>query len=85
MSARAYRASGADIMRATRIPSGTVYPILFRFEEARLLDGDWENIDPSKEGRPRRYVYRLTGQGERVARAALNEVTQSLGAKLKWT
>jgi len=54
-----YRASGADLIKVTKLPSGTVYPILFRFAEAGWLSSEWEDVDPSEEGRPRRRYYRL--------------------------
>jgi DNA-binding PadR family transcriptional regulator len=63
--------SGADLIRATNLASGTLYPILLRFEEAGLLESEWETGDPRELGRPRRRLYRVTPTGQLVAREAL--------------
>jgi DNA-binding PadR family transcriptional regulator len=48
---------------------GTLYKALGRLEEFGLLASRWE--DPAAaEGRPRRRLYELSGQGARVAEAA---------------
>lgn len=62
---------GLELMRATGQPSGTLYPILTRLQEAGWLRADWEQIDPSVTGRPARRYYRLTPQGAVAARAEL--------------
>jgi PadR family transcriptional regulator, regulatory protein PadR len=60
---------GYDLMRAARLPSGTLYPLLARLEHQRLVASQWEV--PDQEGqRPRKY-YRLTGEGIRTARLEL--------------
>jgi DNA-binding PadR family transcriptional regulator len=46
---------------------GTLYKALGRLEERGLLTSVWE--DAAAEGRPRRRLYELTGEGARVARA----------------
>lgn len=76
-------ASGAEIGRAAKLASGTLYPILLRLEEAGWLQSRWEVEDPHRLGRPRRRYYRLTGLGARNARSAFNEVMGTLGA-LAW-
>ena len=38
------------------------------------LASRWEDIDPTQEGRPRRRLYRLTGEGEIAARRILDDV-----------
>ena len=49
---------------------GTLYKALGRLEEFGLLSSRWE--DPAAaEGRPRRRLYELTGEGARVAEQAL--------------
>jgi DNA-binding PadR family transcriptional regulator len=49
---------------------GTLYKALSRLEQFGLLTSGWE--DPAAaEGRPRRRLYELTGQGARVAERAL--------------
>ncbi|MFC7479660.1 PadR family transcriptional regulator [Luedemannella flava] len=43
---------GLDLMAATGLPSGTLYPILTRLHAAGWLRTEWEDIDPSAAGRP---------------------------------
>jgi PadR family transcriptional regulator, regulatory protein PadR len=45
---------------------GTLYKALGRLEEFGLLTSRWEDA-AAAEGRPRRRLYELTGQGARVA------------------
>lgn len=60
---------GYDLSRQTGLASGTLYPILMRLSEQRLLDTDWE---PSEEpGRPPRHTYRLTADGVALAEQRL--------------
>jgi PadR family transcriptional regulator, regulatory protein PadR len=47
---------------------GTLYKALGRLEEFGLLASRWEDV--AAEGRPRRRLYELTGQGARVAEQA---------------
>lgn len=70
---------GLEMMRATGQPSGTLYPILTRLQEAGWLRADWEDIDPSVQGRPARRYYRLTPDGTQAARSEL----AALYAKLR--
>jgi DNA-binding PadR family transcriptional regulator len=51
---------------------GTLYKALSRLEEFRLLTSRWEDA-AAVEGRPRRRLYELTGEGARVAANALAE------------
>lgn len=62
---------GLGIGTATGLPSGTVHPILARLEGVGWVESDWEDIDPTVAGRPRRRYYRLTGDGLMAARHAL--------------
>ena len=67
---------GLELMRLLGQPSGTLYPILAKFEHAGWITGSKEDIDPRAEGRPARRIYRLTGAGARAAHhqlAALSE------------
>jgi len=66
--------AGADLMSAARVSSGTLYPILLRFERAGLLESRWEKERPEKLGRPRRRFYRMTAAGVRVAAEALGDL-----------
>ena len=59
--------SGADVHLRCGIASGTLYPILLRLESAGWFVSQWESIDPSSAGRPRRRLYRLTTTGLRRA------------------
>jgi PadR family transcriptional regulator PadR len=61
---------GFELARASALPSGPIYPILRRLENAGLLSSRWEVVAESEEARPRRRYYRLTGEGRRVARTA---------------
>jgi DNA-binding PadR family transcriptional regulator len=62
---------GFDVMDATGLPDGTVYPILRRLERRGVLEGDWEDeaIAAAEQRPPRRY-YRLTDVGE----ASIDEI-----------
>jgi PadR family transcriptional regulator, regulatory protein PadR len=56
---------GFDIMDATGLPDGTVYPILRRLERRGVLSGAWEDEESAKaEQRPQRRYYELTRVGE---------------------
>jgi DNA-binding PadR family transcriptional regulator len=63
------RLYGFELMQAASVLSGTLYPMLDRFEEAEWIVGEWE--EPAPEGRPRRRYYRLTGEGSAQANLAL--------------
>ena len=55
---------GFDIMDATGLPSGTVYPALRRLQDARLVSSTWESEQQARgERRPRRRLYELTPAG----------------------
>jgi PadR family transcriptional regulator PadR len=56
---------GYDISRNTGLKSGTLYPILMRLAERKLLDTSWETAEI---GKPPRHLYRLTPDGLRFAR-----------------
>src|ERR1700688_5313216 len=59
--------AGAEVHQRCGIASGTLYPILIRLESAGWFVSQWESIDPSSLGRPRRPLYRLTSTGLRRA------------------
>lgn len=65
---------GLDLMRATGLASGSLYPILHRLQAAGWLDTRWEDVDPAEQGRPARRFYRLTPDGVRQARSALAQL-----------
>ena len=55
---------GFDILDATGLPSGTVYPILRRLERERLVSAAWEEATIAhQEQRPPRRYYELTAAG----------------------
>jgi DNA-binding PadR family transcriptional regulator len=63
---------GFDVMDATGLPDGTVYPILRRLERRGMLTGQWESEAKAfAEQRPARRYYRLTPAGERAADEAV--------------
>ncbi len=76
--------SGADVAREVGIGSGTLYPLLQRLENAGWLKSEWEKLDPSEAGRPRRRYYKLTGRGQTLAARALAEVQTSAVGVLAW-
>ncbi len=53
-----------DVMDATDLPSGTVYPILGRMSKAGLVRSHWEDSSVAhEEKRPPRRYYLLTEAG----------------------
>ncbi|WP_146179840.1 PadR family transcriptional regulator [Micromonospora sp. RP3T] len=62
---------GLALIKATGLPSGTLYPILLRLERAGWVRSTWEDIDPARAHRPARRYYRFTGDGATRARAGL--------------
>ena len=77
--------SGAEIIKETKLFSGTLYPILLRLEREEWLSSRWEEIDPAKEGRPRRRYYKLTALGQRSALDAFSELALVSDGQLAWT
>jgi DNA-binding PadR family transcriptional regulator len=64
---------GFDIMDATGLPSGTVYPILRRLDREGLLRSAWERqATAERQGRPARRYYEIT----RAGRALLAECAE---------
>ena len=55
---------GFDIMDATGLPSGTVYPALRRMEASALIRSHWEDhVVAQREQRPARKYYELSKAG----------------------
>lgn len=71
---------GLQVCAAAGLPSGTIHPILARFERIGWLESSWEDASPQEEGRPRRRYYRLTKDGAERARIALAQATTSIGS-----
>ena len=62
---------GYDLMKAARLPSGTLYPMLARLEQQGLVRSEWEEQRRDASGRPPRKYYRLTAEGARIGRLEL--------------
>jgi PadR family transcriptional regulator len=74
---------GYDISRSTGLKSGTLYPILMRLADRKLLETRWET---GEAGRPPRHMYRFTSEGLRFARVnaqALPNGTQRVALSLE--
>jgi PadR family transcriptional regulator PadR len=71
---------GLQVCAAAGLPSGTIHPILARFERIGWLESWWEDVSPREEGRPRRRYYRLTADGAERARIALAQATSAISA-----
>jgi len=69
---------GFDLMRGTRLPSGTLYPILARLERMGWVVSQNEDVDPVVEGRPARRFYRLTEHGLRQGAHELMALSDAL-------
>jgi PadR family transcriptional regulator PadR len=67
---------GFDIIDATGLPSGTVYPALSRHERDGYVRSSWEDAAKAhRDGRPPRRYYRVTAEGRR----ALDAMRADLG------
>jgi DNA-binding PadR family transcriptional regulator len=62
---------GFEIMKATGLKSGTIYPLLARLERMEWVQSGW--ADEQDKSGPRRRYYRLTTEGAASARVALAE------------
>jgi PadR family transcriptional regulator len=74
---------GFDVLDATGLPSGTVYPILRRLDREGCLRSRWEAAAIARrEGRPPRRYYELTALGaQRLAegRRRFERAARALG------
>ncbi len=68
---------GYDLMKAARLPSGTLYPMLARLQDQGLVTSQWEAPRDDAGGRPPRKYYQLTADGARVARLELAQASAS--------
>lgn len=66
---------GYDLMKATDLSSGTLYPLLARLTEDGWLEARWEQSE--LPGKPPRQMYRLTATGRTQARQALERAQAS--------
>ena len=73
---------GFDIMDATELPSGTVYPALGRLERDGYVRSKWESQTVAqREKRPPRRYYEVTAAGSR-ALAESAEHYRTIGTRL---
>ena len=76
---------GFDIMDATGLPSGTVYPALGRLERDGFVRSKWEaHAVAQREKRPPRRYYEVTASGSR-ALAESAEHYRTIGAQFGLT
>lgn len=74
---------GFDIMDATGLPSGTVYPILRRLDGDGVVRSRWERDGVARrEQRPPRRCYTLTPGGAVFAREAIARLKPARTARL---
>ena len=59
---------GYEMARLLGIPTNALYGALARLEATELVKSRWERAEPSKMGRPRRRLYRITTKGASVLR-----------------
>jgi len=62
---------GYELGQEVGLKAGSLYPILIRLTERRLLEARWEEEPPA--GRPRRHMYRLTSGGLALSEAVAAE------------
>jgi PadR family transcriptional regulator, regulatory protein PadR len=63
---------GLEIVKASGLEPGTIYPILQRLRGAGWVKDRWEDPEPARtDGRPPRRYYRLTVEGRARAIHAL--------------
>lgn len=63
---------GFDIMDASGLPGGTVYPALRRLERAGFVTSSWEEETIARDAkRPRRRYYEITPTGQESLQGAL--------------
>ena len=76
---------GFDIMDATELPSGTVYPVLGRLERDGYVRSKWEAQSVAqREKRPPRRYYEITASGSRALATSV-EHYRTLGGRLGLT
>ena len=69
---------------ALRLREGSIYPALYRLEQAKLIAGTWEENEGGRRG-PGRRVYRITVKGRRrleEGRAEWREFVSVIGGIL---
>jgi DNA-binding PadR family transcriptional regulator len=77
---------GFDVIDATGLASGTVYPLLRRLEREALVSASWEDAATAQaEQRPPRRYYDLTAAGHAVLEQALARyrVPRAIAARVR--
>ncbi|MEU6071825.1 helix-turn-helix transcriptional regulator [Streptomyces sp. NPDC047082] len=75
---------GLELSKRTRLPNGTLFPILERLRQAGWVERYWEQDEFAEaEGRPRRRFYRISSKGAVVGPQALAEATASASLKTR--
>jgi PadR family transcriptional regulator, regulatory protein PadR len=72
---------GLEIAAVCGLPATTVYGILARLEDARIVEAAFEQEDPRDLKRAARRLYRLTPLGEREAPAVIAEWRNRRGTR----
>jgi PadR family transcriptional regulator, regulatory protein PadR len=72
---------GLEISRDSGLPTGSIYPILTRLENAGWVTSAWEDIDESRQGRRRRRYYQLTTQGAQLAGRKIEDAQHMLSPR----
>lgn len=73
---------GFDVMAATGLPSGTVYPILSRLERDGLVRSKWEDVRIARrEKRPPRRYYEATAVGAERLEGSLERLGRGRRSK----
>jgi PadR family transcriptional regulator PadR len=73
---------GYELGQEVGLKAGTLYPILMRLCDRGLLEATWESDPP--EGRPRRHLYRILGEGVRLAAVLREEPATSMMPRSAW-
>ncbi|AIS00752.1 PadR family transcriptional regulator [Streptomyces glaucescens] len=72
---------GFALAKEAERPTGSVYVILSRLEEAGWVESYWETENTENLGKPRRRFYHLSSDGLSAARLLLAERRQQESAK----
>ena len=73
---------GFDIIDATGLRSGTVYPLLRRLEDAGMVKSSWEPVAVAcSSNRPPRKYYRLTIASDSLVRSARERFPTAFSAR----
>lgn len=71
LSGQTEECSGADMNRSLGVKTGTLYPLLARFEEEGWIKRHWEKISPVEVCRPARHLIKITKKGQKKAQEQL--------------